>query len=114
MRPPSPILVSHLFRELHGQLIELHRSFSADDWHRPTVCSAWCVKDIASHLLDGDLRRLSIQRDGYAQPGAPARFGSPGALVDYLTKLNAEWTMATRRISPRNLIRLLELTGAEV
>ena len=34
--------------------------------------------------------------------------------MDYLTRLNAEWTVAMRRISPRNLIRLLELTGAEV
>ena len=64
----SPLLVGHLFRELHGHLLELLRSLSAQDWHRPTVCSAWCVKDIASHLLDGDLRRLSIQRDGYLPP----------------------------------------------
>src|SRR4051812_15817270 len=114
MRGPSPLLVSHLFRELQGHLLELLRSLSAEDWHRPTVCSAWCVKDIVSHLLDGDLRRFSIQRDGYVPPDAPAWFESHGALVEYLTRLNAEWTVATRRISPRNLIRLMKLTGHEM
>jgi uncharacterized protein (TIGR03083 family) len=114
LRSPTPILVSHLFRELHGHLLELLRSLSPDDWHRPTVCSAWCVKDIASHLLDGDLRRLSAQRDGYAPPGAPTGFESHEALVAYLNGLNADWTTATRRISPRSLIRLLEVTGEEV
>jgi len=107
MSQPEPIFVSHLFRELHGHLLVLLRSLTPEDWHRPTVCSAWCVKDIASHLLDGDLRRLSIQRDGYAPPDAPCGFDSHEALVAYLTKLNADWTLATRRLSPRNLIRLL-------
>ena len=83
MRQPDPILVSHLFRELHGHLLVLLRSLTSDDWHRPTVCSAWCVKDIASHLLDGDLRRLSIQRDGYAPPDAPTGFDSHQDLVAY-------------------------------
>jgi hypothetical protein len=111
---PTPILVSHLFRDLHGHLLDLLRSLADEEWHRPTVCSAWCVKDIASHLLDGDLRRLSIQRDGYAPPDAPTGFDSHEALVSYLTRLNADWTAATRRISPRSLIRLLEVTGEEV
>jgi uncharacterized protein (TIGR03083 family) len=113
MSQPEPIFVSHLFRELHGHLLVLLRSLTPEDWHRPTVCSAWCVKDIASHLLDGDLRRLSIQRDGYAPPDAPCGFDSHEALVAYLTKLNADWTLATRRLSPRNLIRRLETTGEE-
>src|SRR4051794_40132453 len=77
---PRPILVSPLFRELHGHLLNLLRSLSPEDWHRPTVCSALCVKDIASHLLDGDLRRLAAHRDGYAPPDAPTGFGSHEAL----------------------------------
>src|SRR3954453_9606008 len=111
MRMPTPILVSHFFRELDGHLLELLRSLTPEDWHRPTVCSAWSVKDIASHLLDGDLRRLSIQRDGYIPPDAPPGFDSYEALVAYLTRLNAEWTVATRRLSPRTLTRLLETTS---
>jgi uncharacterized protein (TIGR03083 family) len=99
---------------LLGHLLDLIRSLSAGDWHRPTVCSAWCVRDIAAHLLDGDLRRLATQRDGYAPPDAPTGFESHEALVAYLHRLNADWTAATRRISPRSLIRLLEVTGEEV
>ncbi len=64
MKSLEPILVAGLFRELHGHLLDLLRSLSPEDWRRPTVCSAWSVKDIASHLLDGDLRRLSAGRDG--------------------------------------------------
>ena len=114
MSTPGPIFVSHLYRELHGHLLDLLRSLTSEDWHRPTVCSVWCVKDITSHLLDGDLRRLSIQRDGYTPHDAPTGSDSHEALVAYLIKLNADWTIATRRISPRNLIRLLESSGEEV
>jgi uncharacterized protein (TIGR03083 family) len=114
MRTPSPILVSGLFRELDGHLLDLLRSLSPMDWHRPTVCSLWCVKDIASHLLDGNIRRLSIQRDGYSPPDAPTGFNSHEDLLGYLNGLNADWTKATHRLSPRVLIRLLEVTGEEV
>jgi hypothetical protein len=110
VKSPTPILVSHLFRDLHGHLLDLLPSLADEDWHRSTVYSAWCVKDIASHLLDGDLRRLSIQRDGYAPPYVPTGSDSHEALVSYLTRLNTDWTAATRRISPRNMIRLLEVT----
>ena len=52
MSQHEPIFDSHLFRELHGHLLVLLRSLMPEDWRRPTVCSAWCVKDIASHLLE--------------------------------------------------------------
>src|SRR5262249_42480030 len=100
MSTPGPILVSPLFRELDGHLLHLLRTLTPEDWHRPTVCSAWCVKDIASHLLDGGLRRLSTQRDGYTPPGAPAGFESHEALAAYLHRLNADWTGAPRRPLP--------------
>src|SRR4051812_23448639 len=93
-KTPGPILVAHLFRELHGHLLDLLRSLSPEEWHDPTVCSAWSVKDIASHLLDGNLRRLAIQRDGYAPPDIPTGFESHEALLAYLSKLNADWTTA--------------------
>src|SRR5690348_9784827 len=98
MSAQQPILVSGLFRELDAHLLALLRSLQPDDWHRPTVCSAWCVKDIASHLLDGNIRRLSIQRDGYIPPTAPQGFASYEALLAYLHGLNADWTRATSRV----------------
>ena len=106
--------MGHLFRELHGHLLDLLRSLSPEDWHRPTVCSAWCVKDIASHLLDGDLRRLSVQRDGYVSARRPGGFDSHEALVAYLTAAQRRLDGGDPPPQPPHLIRLLEVTGVEV
>lgn len=114
MPSPRPILVSGLFPELNDHLLELLRSLAPDDWHRPTVCSEWAVKDIASHLLEGSRRRLSMMRDGYYPPGPPPGVDSYEALVGFLNRLNAEWTRATRRLSPRVLIALLEWAGPQL
>ena len=65
----APVLVAGLFREINGHLLALLRSLAPEDWHRPTGSSQRNVKDIASHLLDGSLRWLSVQRDGYVRLG---------------------------------------------
>ena len=106
MAPMPPILVAHLFPELGTRLVELLRSLSPDDWDRPTSSSRRAVKDVAAHLLDGSLRRLSMQRDGYAPPGGGPRPGEP--LPAFLTRLNDEWETGTRRLSPRVLTDLVE------
>ena len=110
----APILLAGLFREINGHLLALLRSLAPEDWHRPTGSSQRKVKDIASHLLDGSLRRLSVQQDGYVPPGPPPHFASPRELTDHLHRLNAEWTTATRRLSPRILVQWLEGTGGEL
>jgi uncharacterized protein (TIGR03083 family) len=114
MKPAEPILIStSLFLSLDAELLVLLRSLVGEDWHRPTVCSAWTVKDIGCHLLDGSIRRLSSQRDGYRPPESPQQFGSREELVVYLADLNATWTKATRRISPTVLIQLLEVMNQQ-
>jgi hypothetical protein len=65
----APVLVAGLFREISGHLVELLRSLAPEAWHGPTGSSERNVKDIASHLLDGSLRWLSVQRDGYVRLG---------------------------------------------
>ena len=72
------------------------------------------MKDVAAHLLDSDVRRLSYQRDKapMAPPESPVE--SYRDLVDFLNRLNADWIKAARRISPRLLIEFLEVTGAQV
>jgi hypothetical protein len=68
------------------------------------VSSRRTVKDIARHLLDGSLRCLSMQRDGYP-PGdgrSGPRSGEP--LADFLTRLNGEWETGTRRLSSAVLV----------
>jgi uncharacterized protein (TIGR03083 family) len=109
-----PIHTSHLFAELNRHLIDLLTRLTPEEWNKPTVCSLWSVKDIASHLLDGNIRRLAAQRDAYRPVDAQTSFASHDDLMAYLNRLNAEWTQATRRISPRTLIEMLKLTGAQV
>jgi len=108
-----PIHFAPLFRPLEQHLLELLSSLSDDDWRRPTVCSQWSVQDIASHLLDGAIRRLSAQRDRYVAPDGPQELNSPGDLLRYLNDLNASWTRVTRRISPRVLVDLLEVVSRQ-
>lgn len=113
MKDLEPLYLTELFPKLNARLVELLRSLDDEDWKRPTVAKVWCVKDIASHLLDGNIRRLSIHRDGYSGD-PPGEIGSYQDLVEYLNRLNAAWVKAARRISPRILIDLLERTGREV
>src|SRR5947209_20210078 len=108
MPEPPRIETLHLFDDVNGHLVDLLRSLDPGDWHKPTMCSAWDVKDIAAHLLDTALRRLSLHRDGYASPHLRP---GPDGLVPFLNRLNADWTVAARRLSPPVLIHLLEWAG---
>jgi uncharacterized protein (TIGR03083 family) len=109
----GPIFVVDLFPKLDARLIELLRSLSAADWERQTVAQLWRVKDVAAHLLDTNLRRLSIVRDGFFGE-KPENADSWDGLVAFLNRLNADWVRASKRISPAVLIDLLEHTGREV
>jgi uncharacterized protein (TIGR03083 family) len=109
----APLLVTDLFPPLHAELIALLRSLEPDDWIRPTVCPLWTVHDIAAHLLDDDLRRLSFHRDRYPPPARP-RDETAAALVEFINGMNAEWVAAARRLSPRVIVDLLEFTGPQV
>jgi len=94
---------------LHRELIALLRGLAPSDWQLPTACALWSVRDITAHLLDDDLRRLSFHRDGQAPPAAGPLDGR--ALIDFVNAMNAEWVAVARRLSPRVLIDLLEVTG---
>lgn len=105
-----PIPTLHLFPELDKKLIELLRSLHADDWNKPTLARKWVVKDIAAHLLDGNLRTISQMRDQYfGDP--PGTIHSYQDLVDYLNRLNADFVQVAKRLSPALLTDLLESTG---
>ncbi len=107
-----PIPTVHLFSQLDEKLIALLRSLSPDDWSKYTVAKQWTVKDVATHLLDGNIRMLSIVRDNFFGE-APGKIESYQDLVDFLNRLNADWVKATKRMSPSVLIELLEITGKE-
>jgi len=109
LHPLEPVLVIERLSPLHAELIALLRSLTPDDWSRPTACALWSVRDIAAHLLDDDLRRLSFHRDGQPPPvGGPM---SGADLVAFVNRMNAEWVAVARRMSPRVIVDLLEVTG---
>ena len=110
---PTPIDVRHLFRPLNQKLLELLRSLAPEDWTRPTVARLWSVKDVAAHLLDGNIRALSIQRDRYFGETAP-NSTAYSVMVSWLNGLNADWIKASRRISPAVLIWLHEMSSEAV
>ena len=112
MKPVQPILIAHLFPEIHAGLLDLLKSLSESDWQQPTVCAGWSVKDVALHLLGGEIGNLSRRRDGIQSTGAPIRDWQE--LVGLINTWNQDWVLATRRISPRLLIDLLELVGSQM
>lgn len=102
----------HLFAELDERLITLLQSLSPDDWEKPTVARLWKVRDVAAHLLDGNIRVISTYRDGHFT--APDReINSYDDLVAYLNQLNADFVKAAQRMSPVLLTELLESTGRQ-
>lgn len=106
----NPIFTIGLFPEIDKKLIELLRSLSNKDWDKQTLAPQWCVKDVAVHLLDGNIRTLSMLRDQYFGV-KPEDINNYQDLVSYLNKLNADWVIAMKRVSPSVLIDLLETTG---
>jgi len=103
-----------LFRPLCTEIVSLLRTLSPEDWERPTVARAWGVRDIAAHLLDTALRRLSFHRDRFTPP-APARpLGNERDFVAFVNDLNAIWVDAARRLSPRVLTDLYDLASQDL
>jgi hypothetical protein len=104
----EPISTLHLFEPLEKKLIELLKSLSMEDWNKTTVAKLWTVKDVAAHLLDGNMRVLASAQDYTGDP--PGEINSYQDLVSYLNKLNADWVKAMKRVSPDTIIKLLEVT----
>ncbi|MDH3745303.1 MAG: hypothetical protein OES47_09405 [Acidobacteriota bacterium] len=112
---PAPLAVIDslpLIQWVDRELTPLLRSLDAADWERKAVKS-WRVKDVAAHLLDANLRRLSLDRDGW-KPAVEDDLSTWRGLVGFLDRLNAEWTLAAERLSPRVLIDQLETSNREV
>ncbi|WP_324671847.1 maleylpyruvate isomerase N-terminal domain-containing protein [Hymenobacter sp. GOD-10R] len=108
--PEPPINVVPLLPQLDEKLMALLKSLTPEDWQRQTIAKLWKVKDVVAHLLDGNLRVLSMLRDHYTGE-APPPIHSYQDLVDFLNGLNADWVKAMKRVSPGLLILLHEATG---
>lgn len=112
MRISVPIQTLHLFPILDQKLLGLLKSLSPADWEAQTVAKQWKVKDVAAHLLDGNLRALSMSRDGFFGE-TPENIHSYQDLVSYLNELNRTWVQAMKRVSPGIIIDLLESSGKD-
>lgn len=108
----QPIIIAHLFPKVLDELLDLLASLAPEEWERPTALPGWSVKDVALHLLGGDVGILSRGRDGYFLPGDPVNGWDE--LVALVNGLNDGWVRGTRRISPRLLVELLRFTGEQV
>jgi uncharacterized protein (TIGR03083 family) len=109
-----PVNLVPLFPGLHQELMTLLRGLEPVDWSKPTACALWSVKDIVAHLLDTCLRRLSFDRDRLQSGGPRRTFASYADLVGYINQLNAEWVGTMRRVSPRVLMDILDLTEPQL
>lgn len=104
---PGPILCAHLMRKVDDELLELLRALYPAEWNLQTVAPLWKVRDVAAHLLDTALRKLSMARDGYF--AETVQIKSNNDLVELVNRLNREGVALYRRLSPSVLIDLMQI-----
>lgn len=103
----DPILCAHLLRRVDEKLIELLSSFTSAEWDLWTIAPLWKVRDVAAHLLDTALRKLSIVRDACRVEAVDIR--SPQDLIALVNRLNREGVTVYRRLSPPVLIDMMKM-----
>jgi len=102
----APILCAHLIRRVDEALMDLLRSLCTVEWDIQTIAPAWKVRDVAAHLLDTALRKLSMVRDSHSAEIVEVRSQDVIAMVN---RLNREGVTVYRRMSPPVLIDLMQL-----
>jgi uncharacterized protein (TIGR03083 family) len=111
---PGVVDTRPLFRPLVADIVGVLRRLADIDWDRPTAAGSWRVRDVAAHLSDTALRRLSIHRDG---PNPSRRLPVEVEALDLVTlinRLNASWVDVAQRFSPRVLTDLYEFVGTQL
>jgi len=103
----QPILCAHLLRKVDEKLIALLSALAPIEWELQTVAPLWNVRDVAAHLLDTALRKLSLVRDSCYVEATDIR--SPQDVITLVNRLNREGVTVYRRLSPQILIDLLRL-----
>ena len=103
----DPILCAHLLRRVDEKLIELLLSLPASEWDAQTVVPRWRVRDVAAHLLDTVLRKLSLVRDSWSVENV--KIESPQDVAKLVNRLNDEGVRVYRRLSPPVLIDMMKM-----
>ena len=98
---------------IERHLLELLRSLDRDEWDLQTIAGVWTIRDVAAHLLDTQLRRLSMGRDRHFI-GPRATFDSNDELVAFINRMNSDGVATYRRLSPAVLISLMEVASPQL
>lgn len=104
----EPILCTPIIRRVDQHLIGLLISLDAAEWELPTIAPQWSVRDVAAHLLDTALRKLSMGRDKCRVESVNVR--SHQDVITLVNRLNREGVTVYRRLSPPVLTQLMQLT----
>ena len=102
----APILCAHLLRRVDEKLVELLGSLEPSEWDLQTIAPLWKVRDVAAHLLDTVLRKLSMVRDSCYVEAVNVR--SAQDVIALVNRLNAEGVTVYRRLSPPILIDMMK------
>jgi len=102
----TPILCAHKIREVDRALISLLQSLAPPEWDLQTIVPTWKVRDVAAHLLDTALRKLSLVRDSCFVEAFEIR--SPEDVIALVNRLNREGVTVYRRLSTPVLIELMQ------
>ncbi len=102
----APIETRRLFLDERAEVLAALQGMPARGWAAASPAPGWTVKDVALHLVDGDLSRLSRDRDGDAS-GLVARTADRAAFASMLATKNQRWIDASRHLSGRVVHDLL-------
>jgi uncharacterized protein (TIGR03083 family) len=107
----KPILCAHLLRKVDENLIALLSALAPREWELQTVAPLWKVRDVAAHLLDTALRKLSLVRDSCYVETTDIR--SQQDVITLVNRLNREGVAVYGRLSPRVLIEMMRLATTQ-
>src|SRR6266568_4182913 len=103
----DPILCAPLIRRVDEHLIALLTSLAPEQWELQTIAPLWKVRDVAAHLLDTALRKLSMVRDSCYVEAVDIR--SHEDAIALVNRVNREGVLVYRRLSPPVLIDLMKI-----
>jgi uncharacterized protein (TIGR03083 family) len=107
LKGTEPILCSQIIRQVDQHLIDLLSSLDATEWDLPTIAPQWRVRDVAAHLLDTGLRKLSGGRDNWRVESVNVH--SHQEVIALVNRLNHEGVTVYRRLSPPVLTQLMQI-----
>lgn len=81
------------------RVLELLQRLGPDDWHRPTVCALWDVRDLVAHVLGMAEAQASFRQFVHDFRAAQRRSGGP--MIDAMT---ATQVRERAHLSPAQLV----------